>query len=49
VGFGARHLPSLLALQGDQGARGIIKSNPVTEVEVADPGIFRDIDTDADL
>jgi molybdenum cofactor cytidylyltransferase len=49
VGFGARHLPSLLALQGDQGARGIIKSNPVTEVEVTDPGIFRDIDTDADL
>jgi molybdenum cofactor cytidylyltransferase len=49
VGFGARHLPALLALQGDQGARGIIKANPVTEVEVTDPGIFRDIDTDADL
>jgi molybdenum cofactor cytidylyltransferase len=49
VGFGAKHLPALLALQGDQGARGIIKSNAVTEVEVDDPGIFRDIDTDADL
>jgi molybdenum cofactor cytidylyltransferase len=49
VGFGSLHLPALLALQGDQGARGIIKSNPVTEVEVDDPGIFRDIDTDADL
>jgi molybdenum cofactor cytidylyltransferase len=39
----------LLALQGDQGARGIIKANPVVEVEVDDPGIFRDIDTSADL
>jgi molybdenum cofactor cytidylyltransferase len=49
VAFGSLHLRALLALQGDQGARGIIKSNPVTEVEVDDPGIFRDIDTDADL
>jgi molybdenum cofactor cytidylyltransferase len=49
VAFGPQHLPALLALQGDQGARGIIKSNPVTEVVVDDPGIFRDIDTQADL
>jgi molybdenum cofactor cytidylyltransferase len=49
VAFGARHLQALLALQGDQGARGILKSHPVTEVAVDDPGIFRDIDTGADL
>jgi molybdenum cofactor cytidylyltransferase len=49
VAFGPRHLQALLALQGDQGARGILKSNPVTEVPVDDPGIFRDIDTSADL
>jgi molybdenum cofactor cytidylyltransferase len=49
VAFGARHLEALLALQGDQGARGILKNHPVTEVLVDDPGIFRDIDTDADL
>jgi molybdenum cofactor cytidylyltransferase len=49
VGFGAQYLDALLALQGDQGARGIIRSNPVTEVPVDDPGIFRDIDTGADL
>jgi molybdenum cofactor cytidylyltransferase len=49
VAFGAAHLDALLALQGDQGARGIIRSNPVTEVAVDDPGIFRDIDTGADL
>jgi molybdenum cofactor cytidylyltransferase len=49
VAFGPQHLQALLALQGDQGARGILKSHPVTEVAVDDPGIFRDIDTDADL
>jgi molybdenum cofactor cytidylyltransferase len=49
VAFGALHLPALLALQGDQGARGILKSQPVTEVAVDDPGIFRDIDTSDDL
>ena len=49
VAFGALHLPALLALQGDQGARGLLKSCPVTEIEVNDPGIFRDIDTPADL
>jgi molybdenum cofactor cytidylyltransferase len=49
VGFGRAHLPALLALEGDQGARGILKAHPVTEILVDDPGIFRDIDTSADL
>ncbi|MFC5459756.1 nucleotidyltransferase family protein [Massilia niabensis] len=49
VAFGLVHLPALLALQGDAGARGLLKSSHVTEVEVTDPGIFRDIDTPADL
>ncbi|RJG28009.1 nucleotidyltransferase family protein [Massilia cavernae] len=49
VGFGAAHLSALLALTGDEGARRIVKSAPVTEVEVADAGIFRDVDTPADL
>ena len=49
VAFGAAHLPALLALEGDAGARGLLKSAPVAEVEVIDPGIFRDIDTPADL
>jgi molybdenum cofactor cytidylyltransferase len=49
VAFGTHHVQALLALQGDQGARGILKSNPVTEVAVDDSGIFRDIDTGADL
>jgi molybdenum cofactor cytidylyltransferase len=49
VGFGAMHLPELLALEGGRGARAIVDAHPVTEVLVDDPGIFRDIDTGADL
>jgi molybdenum cofactor cytidylyltransferase len=49
VAFGARHLAELLALEGDQGARALLKAHAVTEVAVNDPGIFRDIDTAADL
>jgi molybdenum cofactor cytidylyltransferase len=49
VALSSVYLPELLALAGDQGARGILKSHPVTEVEVSDPGIFHDIDTPADL
>lgn len=49
VGFGSVHLPALLALTGDEGARRIVRGSPVVEVDVVDPGIFRDIDTAADL
>ena len=49
VGFGRVHLDALLALQGDQGARAILKVQPVSVVAVDDPGIFSDIDTVADL
>jgi molybdenum cofactor cytidylyltransferase len=49
VGFGRVHLDTLLALGGDQGARRLLQSFPVTEVPVIDAGIFRDIDTPADL
>lgn len=49
IAFGALHLSALLALSGDQGARGILKTNEVTEVQVDDSGIFQDIDTPSDL
>ncbi|MGH8856128.1 MAG: nucleotidyltransferase family protein, partial [Telluria sp.] len=49
VAFGARHLDELLALGGDQGARRLLRTHPVTEVEVDDPGILRDIDSPSDL
>ena len=49
VAFGRQHLPALLRLDGDQGARALLKAFPVTEIEVDDAGIFHDIDTPADL
>jgi len=49
VGFSRVHLEALLALQGDQGARGLLRSGPVQDVPVDDMGIFRDIDTPSDL
>lgn len=49
VVFGRAHLPALLALQGDQGARGILKNNPVNELAVDDPGILQDIDAPSDI
>lgn len=49
VGFGRAHLDALLALHGDQGARALLKTHPVTELEVMDEGIFADVDTAEDL
>lgn len=49
VAFGAAYLPRLLALQGDQGARALLSTEPVTQIAVADPGILHDIDTPSDL
>lgn len=49
VAFSAYHLPLLLALQGDQGARSILKHHAVSELVVDDEGVLRDIDTRADL
>jgi molybdenum cofactor cytidylyltransferase len=49
VGFGRIHLPLLLALQGDQGARNILRAHPVHDIEVADAGVLQDVDTLQDL
>jgi molybdenum cofactor cytidylyltransferase len=49
VAFSSFHLPLLLALSGDQGARDILKSHVVSEVQVDDAGVVRDIDTPGDL
>lgn len=49
VAFGAAHLPRLLRLGGDEGARKLLKAHPVCEIEVPDPGIFRDVDHPGDL
>jgi molybdenum cofactor cytidylyltransferase len=51
VGFGPRFLAQLLALEGDAGARDIVKAHgsEMLLLPVADPGVLRDIDTPADL
>jgi molybdenum cofactor cytidylyltransferase len=49
VAFSPCHLPRLLELRGDRGARSLLKVFPVTEVAVEDAGIFHDIDAAADL
>lgn len=49
VAFSRKHLPHLLALEGDQGARGLLRRFDVMEIAVDDPGILHDIDEPGDL
>lgn len=49
VAFGAQHRDALLALDGDQGARRLLQSSPVSTIDVLDPGVLRDIDSPSDL
>jgi molybdenum cofactor cytidylyltransferase len=51
VGFAARYEKELLGLQGDEGARALVKRH-ATDVKVVacdDPGILRDVDRKEDL
>jgi molybdenum cofactor cytidylyltransferase len=49
VGFSAELFSDLLSLSGDEGARRLIARYPALGVDVADPGVLMDIDTEADL
>ena len=51
VGFAAKFRSELEKLQGDEGARSIVKCHQeeVCAVDCEDPGILMDIDTQADL
>lgn len=49
VAFAWELLPELAALDGDEGARALLKRHGVHEVPCADPGVLRDVDTVADL
>ena len=51
VGLSARFRTQLEALRGDEGARALLKQNAglIELIEVDDPGVCRDIDTQADL
>ncbi|MEY4561121.1 MAG: hypothetical protein RLZZ618_398 [Pseudomonadota bacterium] len=49
VGFASELYTELVMLTGDQGARRLVARYPAREVEVDDPGVLLDIDTEADL
>lgn len=49
VAFSRKHLPELLRLTGDNGARRLLATFPVIEIATNDAGICKDIDTVADL
>ncbi|MEO8122787.1 MAG: nucleotidyltransferase family protein [Burkholderiales bacterium] len=49
VGFAAELFSELATLSGDEGARRLLKRYPAHGVEVDDPGVLIDIDTEADL
>ncbi len=49
VGFAAELYSELVALGGDEGARRLVARYPAHGVEVDDPGVLIDIDTEADL
>ncbi|MGQ0579984.1 MAG: nucleotidyltransferase family protein [Betaproteobacteria bacterium] len=50
VGFGGRYRTELLGLEGDEGARSVVKrhAHDVQIIDCEDPGIVRDIDTPGD-
>ena len=49
VGFAAELYSELVQLQGDEGARRLTARYPSVGLELADPGVLLDIDTEADL
>jgi len=49
VGFSAELYSELAALGGDEGARRLVARYPAHGVEVDDPGVLIDIDTEGDL
>jgi len=51
VGFSGEHRAALLALEGDEGARRVVRAlaDRVLELAVDDPGVLADIDTRDDL
>jgi len=49
VGFGAEIYSELVTLSGDEGAKRLVARYPAFGVEVTDPGVLVDVDTEADL
>lgn len=49
VGFSSELLGELIALQGDEGARRIVARYPAQALDVDDPGVLVDFDTEDDF
>jgi molybdenum cofactor cytidylyltransferase len=49
VGFAAELYSELMRLSGDEGARRVVARYPAIGVDVDDPGVLVDVDTEADL
>jgi molybdenum cofactor cytidylyltransferase len=49
VGFSAELYSELVMLTGDEGARRLVARYPALGVEVDDPGVLLDVDTEDDL
>jgi len=49
VGFAAELYSELVMLSGDEGARRLVARYPAHGVEIDDPGVLIDVDTEADL
>ena len=49
VAFGSELFSDLVRLSGDEGARRIVARYPSHGVDVDDPGVLMDMDTEADL
>jgi molybdenum cofactor cytidylyltransferase len=49
VGFAAELYSELVTLSGDAGARRVVARYPALGLEVDDPGVLVDVDTEADL
>jgi len=49
VGFSAELYSELVTLSGDEGARRLVARYPAYGVDVDDPGVLIDVDTEADL
>lgn len=47
--FDSRYFDALADVAGDKGGRDLLESESVEWVDVPDPGIHRDVDTEADL
>jgi len=49
VGFSAELFSELVVLSGDEGARRLVSRYPALGLEVDDPGVLEDVDTQEDL